>query len=339
MLLLLKESATIQDIQHLKERLLKMGLHAVEKKEGNASTLAIVKGVDAYTKKELFSLLPMVEKVIPIKAKYKLASREHRSTPTIITIKGKTIGGGTLTVMAGPCSIESFEQMDQAAKAIAGAGGTILRGGAFKPRTSPYDFQGLGEEGLRYLRDAAEKYGLLTVSEVLDSDQVDLAAQYVDILQVGTRNMQNFALLKKLGKCGKPVLLKRGFSSTYQDLLMAAEYILGEGNPNVILCERGIRTFETHSRNTLDLAAIPILHELTHLPVIADPSHGTGIRSIVAPMAKAAVAAGADGLMIEVHPEPDKSTSDAAQTISCEAFTELMGDIRKFASLTGKKIE
>jgi 3-deoxy-7-phosphoheptulonate synthase len=338
MKLVLKETVKLQEVEELLKRLQWMGFQVAQQRAEGRVCLSVVKGADSLTQKELFSLLPGVEKVVPIKAKYKLASRETKNDPTVITIKGKQIGGGTLTVMAGPCAIESFEQMDTVAKEIAESGATVLRGGAFKPRTSPYDFQGMGEEGLQLLKNAGEKYGLITVSEVLDADQVDIAVQYVDILQVGARNMQNFALLKKLGKCGKPVLLKRGFSATYQDFLMAAEYILGEGNPNVILCERGIRTFETHSRNTLDVAAIPMLQELTHLPIIIDPSHGTGMRTMVAPLAKAGVAAGADGLMIEVHPQPDKSVSDAAQTISCEAFSHLMQELRKLAPLFDKVI-
>lgn len=329
MIIFLKEEAKIEDQENLQKRLEWMGFQAVCKQEGSKLHLTVVKGVDSLTQKENFMSLPFVERVVPIKAKFKLGSKESQKSPTIITIKGKKIGGGELVVIAGPCSIESYEQMDQTGKAIQAAGGTILRGGAFKPRTSPYDFQGLGEKGLQYLKAVGEKYGLLTISEVLDLGQVDIAVQYVDILQIGARNMQNFELLKKAGKSGKPVLLKRGFSATYQDLLMAAEYILSEGNPNVILCERGIRTFETYSRNTLDLAAVPILHELTHLPVVVDPSHATGIRSLVAPMALASVAAGADGLMIETHPEPDKSVSDAQQTISLEAFTDLMKKIDK----------
>lgn len=238
----------------------------------------------------------------------------------------------TLTVIAGPCSIESEDQIHLTAQKVAAAGANILRGGAFKPRTSPYDFQGLGEEGLRYLQSAAKQNNLLCISEVMDTQEIDLVAKYVDILQVGSRNMQNFSLLKQVGKVGKPVLLKRGFSATYHEFLMAAEYILQSGNPNVILCERGIRTFETHSRNTLDLAAIPILKELSHLPIIIDPSHGTGLRYAVTPMAMAAVAAGADGIMIEVHPFPDQAISDAKQTISTEMFFLLMQKIKKIAN-------
>lgn len=338
MIIVLKEKTTLAERKLLKEKLEWMGFQVAVKEENGKEMLAIVKGVDSNTKPDLFAVFPCVEKIIPFKNKFKLAGRDAGQGRTVISIRGRKIGGGELAVIAGPCSIESKEQIEKTAKEVARSGATILRGGAFKPRTSPYEFQGLGEEGLQYLQAAGEKYGLLTISEVLDADHIELMAKYFDILQVGARNMQNFSLLKKLGKAGKPVLLKRGFSCTYQDLLMAAEYILGEGNPNVILCERGIRTFETYSRNTLDIAAVPILHELTHLPVIVDPSHGTGIRKMVAPMARAAVAAGADGIMIEVHPEPDKSVSDAAQTISCEAFDDLMKQVRIIADAVGVKI-
>lgn len=254
----------------------------------------------------------------------KLASRSHSDERTIISINGVDIGGSKLVVMAGPCSVESPQQIDTIASIVAKQGAVILRGGAFKPRTSPYSFQGLGENGLKYLRNAGEKHGLLTISEVMDSDQISLVANYVDIVQVGSRNMQNFSLLKKLGRINQPVMLKRGHAATYQDLLCAAEYILDAGNSQVILCERGIRTFETYCRNTLDIAAVPILHELTHLPVIVDPSHGTGLSRLVSPMARAAVAAGADGLMIEVHSEPSSALSDGQQALDPEQFATLM---------------
>jgi 3-deoxy-7-phosphoheptulonate synthase len=261
-----------------------------------------------------------------------LASSTYKKERTVVKIGKHSIGGKALAIMAGPCSIESEAQMYAVAEAIAHAGANILRGGAFKPRTSPYDFQGLGETGLKYMQAAAKKYDLLSVSEVMDTQEIDLVASYVDIIQIGARNMQNFSLLKQVGKAGKPILLKRGLSATYSEFLMAAEYILQTGNPDVILCERGIRTFETYARNTLDIAAVPILHELSHLPVIIDPSHGTGLRYAVAPMAYAAVAAGADGIMIETHPEPDKAVSDAKQTISLEMFTEMMPTLRHVAN-------
>jgi 3-deoxy-7-phosphoheptulonate synthase len=255
---------------------------------------------------------------------YKLASRTHQLENTIIHIKGQRIGGSALAVIAGPCSIESKTQIDEIAAFIASQGAKFLRGGAFKPRTSPYDFQGLGERGLDYMQQAAERYGLVTVSEIMDSADVPMLSDHVDILQVGARNMQNYSLLKAVGQIKKPVLLKRGFSATYTDVLLSAEYILQAGNADVILCERGIRTFETYTRNTLDLAAIPVFQSLSHLPVLVDPSHGTGRRELVTTMSLAAVAAGASGLMIEVHPEPNQSISDAKQTLSFEMFEQLM---------------
>ena len=267
-----------------------------------------------------------------------LVGRAHNKKRTVIEIRGHLIGGLGVTVIAGPCSIESEQQMQETSAQVAAAGAHILRGGAFKPRTSPYEFQGLGEEGLRCLQSAATAHGLLTVSEVMDTQDIDLVASYVDILQIGARNMQNFALLKQVGQSGKPVLLKRGLAATYKDFLMAAEYILHTGNPNVILCERGIRTFETYARNTLDIAAVPILRELTHLPIIVDPSHGTGLRSIVPPMAYAALAVGADGIMVEVHPHPDQSVSDAKQTISPQAFADMMVVLKKIGHAMGRPL-
>ena len=289
--------------------------------------LAIVKGIDALVQMKEFERLPHVKKVHPLKMRFKLASRNCKNENTVIRIKGVEIGGGSLFVCAGPCSIESEEQMHACARAAQLNGAQAIRGGAFKPRTSPYEFQGMGEDGLKLLEKAGREHGLITISEVMDASQIHTVCQYVDILQVGARNMQNFSLLKELGKVKNPILLKRGFSATYQDLLMAAEYILSEGNPNVILCERGIRTFETHTRNTLDLNAVPVLRELTHLPIVVDPSHGTGLRSLVLPMARAAIAAGADGLMIEIHPHPDQAISDAQQTIGLEAFKQMMKEV------------
>lgn len=328
MILILKKNTLRLEADELVARLKWMNLQGILTEENNQWHLAIVSGEDSRIDFQQFVNLPQVEKIIPFTQKFKLAGREFKKQRSVVSIKNCSIGDGTLAIMAGPCSIESEEQIEQTAAAVAAAGATILRGGAFKPRTSPYDFQGLGEEGLKYLQHAAVRHDLASVSEVMDSQELDLIASYVDILQIGARNMQNFSLLKQVGKTGKPILLKRGMSATYVDLLMAAEYILQTGNPNVILCERGIRTFETYTRNTLDIAAAPILHQLSHLPVIIDPSHGTGIRQLVPPMAYAAVAAGADGLMIEVHPHPDKSYSDASQTISFETFADMMKKIR-----------
>jgi 3-deoxy-7-phosphoheptulonate synthase len=271
-----------------------------------------------------FEHLPHVKSVQPIHIRYKLASRLCQKHDTVIQVKDVSIGGKALMIAAGPCALESREQIQSCAAAVRQAGGQALRGGCFKPRTSPYEFQGMGEEGVLLLEQAGKDFGLITICEVLDASQIDLLASHVDVLQVGARNMQNFALLKRLGKISNPILLKRGFSATYQEFLMAAEYILSEGNFRVILCERGIRTFETYTRNTLDICAIPALRELTHLPIIVDPSHGTGCRQLVTPMARAAVAAGADGVMIEIHPHPDRSVSDAQQTISFQEFNCLV---------------
>ncbi len=273
--------------------------------------------------------MPGVESVTPITRPFKLTSRDAHPEDTIVELRGTRVGNGTLTIMAGPCSVEGREMMLDTARAVAGAGATILRGGAFKPRTSPYAFQGLGVEGLRYLEEAGRETGLPTITEVMEPSQVDVVAKYSDILQVGTRNMQNYSLLTAVGKAGKPVMLKRGFGATIEEWLMAAEYIVAAGQPNVILCERGIRTFETYTRNTLDLTAVPLLHHLTHLPVIVDPSHATGKRWLVKPMALAAVAAGTDGIMVEVHPRPDEARSDGEQSLTFAQFADMAGALRK----------
>jgi 3-deoxy-7-phosphoheptulonate synthase len=269
---------------------------------------------------------------------YKLASRPFRPDGTVVKAGDVEIGGGRVVVMAGPCSVESRDQIMAIARQVAAAGAQVIRGGAFKPRTSPYSFQGLGEEGLRILREAADAHGLLAVSEVMDASQIALVAAYADILQIGARNMQNYNLLREVGRQTRPVLLKRGVAATIEELLLAAEYVLAAGNPNVILCERGIRTFETYTRNTMDISAIPIVHKLSHLPIIADPSHGTGRRDKVAPMARAAVAAGADGLIIEVHNDPDHALSDGAQSLRPDQFSELMDQLRIIAPAVGRQI-
>jgi len=269
-----------------------------------------------------------VEEIIRILKPYKLASREFMDSNTTIKVKDITIGGKEVIVMAGPCVVENEQQIFKTARQVKALGAKILRGGAFKPRTSPYSFQGLGEEGLKLLAQVGKEIGLAVVTEVMSDNQIDLVAKYTDIFQVGARNMQNFALLKELGKTKKPILLKRGMSATLEELLLSAEYILSQGNYEVILCERGIRTFENYTRNTLDLSAVPALKELSHLPVIVDPSHATGKWRLVSPMAKAAIAAGADGLLIEVHPEPKNSLSDGAQTLNFDKFTQLMKELR-----------
>ena len=324
MILILNKNTTHPEAEQLLERLTTMGFNAVKEQKGDRIAVAIVSGIDSNTKEEHFSRLPHVETVETFSQQFKLAGRELREKQLIIDIRGKTIGGDTLCVMAGPCSIENEEQIHRIAKSVKAAGADFLRGGAFKPRTSPYDFQGLGEEGVNYIQDAARQNDMVSVSEVMDLEQLDVALGKIDVFQIGARNMQNYSLLKAVGKTQTPVMLKRGFAATYREFLMAAEYILNEGNPNVILCERGIRTYESYTRNTLDIGAVPVLKELSHLPVVIDPSHGTGIRNMVAPMARAAVAAGADGVMVEVHYDPDRSYSDAQQAISCEAFAEMM---------------
>jgi 3-deoxy-7-phosphoheptulonate synthase len=275
---------------------------------------------------------------MPILSPYKLVGKELKRKPTVIDIDGKSIGGGNFMFAAGPCAVESRSQIIEVAHAVKDSGAQFLRGGAFKPRTSPYAFQGLEEEGLKLLREASEETGLKIVTEVITPGDVDLVASYAHILQVGARNMSNFALLKGLGRIKNPIILKRGMSATVQDLLMAAEYIVSEGNSKVILCERGIRTFETATRNTLDLSAVPLLKDLSHLPVVVDPSHGTGVKSLIPPMSKAAVACGADGLLIEVHPDPEKAWSDGAQSLLPSEFAILATDLKAYLDLSGKKL-
>jgi 3-deoxy-7-phosphoheptulonate synthase len=338
MIVLIERKAKRDEIHSLQKRFDWMGIKANLVERDGRLCFALVAGVDKTVDIDQFKKLPLVEEILPLSQPYKLAAKQLKNERSLIECRGRIIGGQQLAMMAGPCSIETEEQIFACAKAVKENGGNILRGGAFKPRTSPYAFQGLGETGLRYLQKAGEHYGLLTVTEVMDTDQIDLVASYADILQIGARNMQNFSLLKKLGNVKNPILLKRGLSATYQDLLMSAEYILSAGNPHVILCERGIRTYETYSRNTLDLAAVPILQELSHLPIIVDPSHGTGIRKMVAPMARAGIAAGADGLMVEIHPNPDKAFSDADQTLSFEQFGEMMKSLAELAPIVGRKL-
>jgi 3-deoxy-7-phosphoheptulonate synthase len=290
---------------------------------------------------ELEALLaaPGVEEIIHISHSFKLASRDFHPQGSIVELgKGIAVGGAELVVAAGPCAVESAGQIGEVADRVAQAGAKLLRGGAFKPRSSPYSFQGLGEQGLELLRKAADKNGLLVVSEVMDPSQVEMMVPYVDVMQVGARNMQNYHLLRALGEISKPVLLKRGMSATIEELLLSAEYIMSGGNYNVILCERGIRTFDTYMRNTMDIAAIPVIKQLSHLPVVADPSHGTGRRDKVAPMARAAVAAGADGLIIEVHPDPERALSDGAQSLYIDQFAELMDGLRAIAAAVGRQI-
>jgi len=286
----------------------------------------------------LLEAVETVESVMPVQQPFKLASREVRPEPSEVRVNGISIGGQAIVVMAGPCSVESEAQVREVADAVKAAGAKILRGGAFKPRTSPYAFQGLKEQGLKYLADARKRTGLPVVTEVLETESVELVAQYADILQIGARNIQNFTLLPRVGEMGKPVLLKRGMATSIQEFLLSAEYILAAGNPNVILCERGIRTFETTTRFTLDLNAVPVLKKLSHLPVVVDPSHGTGHWDLVAPMAKGAVACGADGLIIEVHPNPEEALSDGPQSLKPSKFVQLMRELRPVAEAVGRSL-
>ncbi|OAS16916.1 3-deoxy-7-phosphoheptulonate synthase [Paenibacillus oryzisoli] len=326
-------------IQEIVQFIESKGVQAHVSKGEDRTVIGIIGQADPKLAEQLRQMSG-VEQVVKISKSYKLASRDFHPADTVISIKGVEIGGEQLVVMGGPCAVETPEQIDEIARLVKAAGGQVLRGGAFKPRTGPYSFQGVGVEGLIMMAEAGKKHGLLTITEVMTPEYVDVCAQYADILQVGTRNMQNFDLLRKLGTIQTPVLLKRGFSSTYDEFLNAAEYILAGGNPNVMLCERGIRTFETYTRNTLDLSAIPVLKQLSHLPVISDPSHGTGRRELVVPMTKASVAAGADGLIIEMHTDPDNSmTGDGVQSLFPDQFAHLLSDLEKLAPLLGKKFD
>lgn len=322
-------------VQHIE----KTGVQAHVSKGTDRTVIGIIGKADPKLAEQLRQMSG-IDNVIKISKSYKLASRDFHPDNTVIDIKGVCIGGGELVVMGGPCAVETPEQIDEIARLVKAAGGQVLRGGAFKPRTGPYSFQGVGVEGLEMMAEAGRKHGLLTITEVMTPEYVDVCAEHADILQVGTRNMQNFDLLRKLGTIQTPVLLKRGFSSTYDEFLNAAEYILAGGNPNVMLCERGIRTFETYTRNTLDLTAIPVLQQLSHLPVISDPSHGTGRRELVETMCKASVAAGADGLIVEMHTDPDNSmTGDGVQSLFPDQFAKLLQDLEKLAPLCGKTFE
>jgi 3-deoxy-7-phosphoheptulonate synthase len=325
MLVVMTVSATEAEIAAVRQHIEAAGLTPHESRGQERVVIGVVGDVGLRKEQVMghLAVLPGVESVTPISKPFKLTSREFHPADTLVEVAGTTIGGGVLTVMAGPCSVESREQILRTADAVAAAGATILRGGAFKPRTSPYSFQGLGFEGLRFLVEARERTGLPIVTEVMEPANVALVAAQADILQVGARNMQNYSLLMAVGHVDRPVMLKRGLSATIEEWLMAAEYVVSSGNPRVILCERGIRTFETYTRNTLDLTAVPLLHRLTHLPVIVDPSHATGKRWLVRPMALAAVAAGADGIMVEVHPDPDAALSDGEQSLTLEQFADL----------------
>ncbi|MDZ4797635.1 MAG: 3-deoxy-7-phosphoheptulonate synthase [Bryobacteraceae bacterium] len=329
----MKLHANKADIESVCERVRDFGykIHAIEGEE--RVVIGIVGTGDVTACLESIEAMPGVEKAVRISAPYKFVSKEFRDTRTIIRVNGHDIGGDEFTVMAGPCSVENERQIMETAEGVAAAGAHMLRGGAFKPRTSPYDFQGMELDGLKLLRKAREATGLAIVTEVMSDNDVDLVAEYADVLQIGARNMQNFALLKALGRTKRPILLKRGLSSTIKELLMSAEYITAHGNPNVILCERGIRTFETATRNTCDITAVAVLNELTHLPVILDPSHATGKRSLVPALSRAAVAIGADGIIVEVHPNPAKAMSDGAQSLDFAMFRKMMADMEPYVEL------
>lgn len=338
MIVAMQEGAEPEQIQRVIDRLVSMGFE-VHRSTGERQTVLGAVGARADFDVRDVEVMPGVQEVHRISAPYKLAGRTFRPEGTVVRLKnGVSLGSTEVPVAAGPCSVESRDQLMRAAEAVSKAGARLLRGGAYKPRSSPYSFQGLGEEALKLLREAGDQLGMAVVSEVMAISQIPLMIAYVDVLQVGARNMQNFDLLRELGKVRKPVLLKRGIAATLEELLLSAEYIMAGGNYEVILCERGIRTFETYTRNTLDISAIPIIHKLSHLPIVADPSHGTGRRDKVAPMARAAIAAGADGLLIEVHPDPDRALSDGAQSLYPEQFAKLMDEMRLIAPAVGRSV-
>jgi 3-deoxy-7-phosphoheptulonate synthase len=337
MVVVMQEGAEESQVQKVIDRLVSMGF-IVHRSSGVMHTVLGGVGPAGDVDPIEFEVMEGVKECHRIVSPYKLASRHFRPGGTIVRLNGVEIGGNRVIMMAGPCSVENRDQIEQAAEIVARGGAKVIRGGAFKPRSSPYSFQGLGEEGLRMMREAADRHQLLVVSEVMDQTQIPLLATYADILQVGARNMQNFNLLRQLGELRKPILLKRGISATIEELLLSAEYILAGGNYDVILCERGIRTFENATRNTMDISAIPVVKSLSHLPIVADPSHGTGRRDKVLPMARAAVAAGADGLLVEVHHDPDHALSDGAQSLRPQQFAELMDQLRIIAKAVDRSV-
>ena len=337
MIIVMKPDATKENIQKVEERLHQVGLKAHLSTGEDCTIIGVIGDRKKIANLEV-SMLEGVEKTVRITEKYKLVSRHFHPEDTIVDVDGVKIGGKEVVVMAGPCSVESIEQLREAAKAVKAGGAKFLRGGAFKPRTSPYDFQGLAEEGLKMLREVADEEGLKVVTEIVGKDDIELVGKYADVYQVGARNMQNFQLLKALGKAKKPVMLKRGLAATISEWLNAAEYIMAGGNEQVIFCERGIRTYETFTRNTLDLSAVAAIKELSHLPIIVDPSHGTGRWEMVRPMARAAVAAGCDGLIIEVHPHPEVALSDGDQSLTPKNFNALMGELGKICTVMGRTL-
>ncbi|MBN1246419.1 MAG: 3-deoxy-7-phosphoheptulonate synthase [Anaerolineae bacterium] len=337
MIIIMQHGASQAQISNVTARIEQMGCQA-HLSEGEERVIIGVIGNGRPIDKEQVARMSGVERVVPVLRPFKLASREFHPQDTVFPINGVSIGGDQIVVMAGPCAVESEEQVMETAKAVKAAGAHVLRGGAFKPRTSPYSFQGLGEQGLKLLAKAREITGLPIITEVMAPEQVPLVTMYADILQIGARSMQNYALLHAVGESQRPVMLKRGMMSTIEELLMSAEYILSHGNNRVMLCERGIRTFETYTRNTLDISAVPLLKQLSHLPVVVDPSHGTGKWELVAPVARAAVAAGADGLIIEVHPNPEQAMSDGAQSLKPARFEDLMRSLQQIAAAIGRSV-
>ncbi len=337
MIVVMKPGSTQENLAAVVKKIEDAGLRTHLSKGEEVTIVGVIGDKKIIANLEL-QMMADVDKTVRITEKYKLVSRDFHPEDTIIDAGGVKIGGKEIVVMAGPCAVESLEQLREAAQAVKACGAKFLRGGAFKPRTSPYDFQGLGEDGLKLLRQVADEFALRVVTEIVDKDDIEIFCKYADILQVGARNMQNFQMLKALGKCSKPILLKRGLSATISEWLNAAEYIMSGGNEQVIFCERGIRTYETFTRNTLDLSAVAAVKELSHLPIVVDPSHGTGRWKMVAPMARAAIAAGADGLIIEVHPHPEKALSDGDQSLRPEAFKELMENLGGIAKVMGKTI-
>lgn len=337
MIIVLKPGVTGEDVQRVVRRVQALGLEAMVSRGVKRTIIGVIGEEDRVCAEPLMAI-PGVEQVMPILAPYKMASREFQAEDTVVRIRRAQFGGGRLSVIAGPCAVEGKEVLLGIAEAVRRAGATALRGGAFKPRTSPYSFQGLGEEALRYLRECGERCDLAVVTEVMDTRDVSLVAEYADVLQIGARNMQNFNLLTEAGKTGRPILLKRGMSATVKDLLMSAEYVLTQGNSTVILCERGIRTFEDGTRNTLDISAVPALKLVTHLPVIVDPSHSAGRRDLIVPLARAAVAAGADGVMVEVHTCPEKARCDGQQALLPSDFEEMMSHVEKIAKAMGTEV-
>jgi len=338
MLVVMQHGASAKDVDRVVSIIEEMGYEARPMPGAQRTAVGLV-GNDGRVDSSRIEALPGVAQIIHVTQPYKQVSREWRTENTVVTIApGVTVGGDTVVVIGGPCAVESEEQILSAARIVKAAGGTALRGGAFKPRSSPYSFQGMGKIGLELLARAREETGLPIVTEAMDAEGARTVADVADCIQIGARNMQNYSLLKAVGKMNKPVLIKRGMAATINDLLLSAEYVLSEGNENVILCERGVRSFDPAARNMLDLTAIPIVHRLSHLPIIADPSHGTGLRDKVIPMARAAVAAGADGVLIEVHPEPDRALSDGAQSLYPDQFTQLVGELRAVAAAIGRNI-